>query len=141
MSTIAKQTVGQKVGSYVKYQREKQNLSINELGKKTSLTPSYLMRLEQGAYKTIGYDAIQKLANGFTMPREDFLYKCGLIRTRYDLPPIEYYLKEVYQFPPEAIENVKLMIELMRFKFKSEITELKKAHKKYWAEKSSKSTE
>lgn len=120
------ETTGQKIGKYVKYQREKRSLSINEFAKQCNLSPSFVARLEQSAYDTVTYDVIEKLAHGFSMLRRDLLYKAGLIRSTSKLPPIDYFLREEYQLPQEAIDTVKLIIEFMQFKHEAAIAELDK---------------
>jgi len=123
-----------KVGKYTKYQREKRGFSLNEFAKKIGVTTSFLLRLERGNYQNVSYDVLKKLAIGFEMSIEDFLYKCKLIESSSTLPPLEYYLKEMYQFPEDAINDIKLLIMLLKEKYKKEIKQLKGKHKEYWEE-------
>lgn len=126
---------GTKIGKYVNYQRMKRELSLNELGKQTGMATSFLLRLERGVYQNVKFDVIEKLAEGFDMTIEDFLIKCGIIEESHKLPPLEYYLKEQYQLPPEAISDTKLFIELLKMKYKKEIQHMKTLHKSYWKNK------
>lgn len=128
------QSVAYKIGKYVKYQREKKNFSLNEFAKRVSLDVSFIMRLENGVYHSIKFDVIEKLAGGFETDIEDFLRKCQITsgRNKTSLPPLEFYLKETYQFPDEAIEDIKLFLRLIKIKYKDQIKEMKKAHKSYW---------
>ncbi len=126
---------GTKIGKYVNYQRMKRELSLNELGKQTGMATSFLLRLERGVYQNVKFDVIEKLAEGFDMTIEDFLTKCGIIEESHKLPPLEYYLKEQYQLPPEAISDTKLFIELLKMKYKKEIQHMKTLHKSYWKNK------
>ena len=100
------------------------------------ITPSFLMRLENGVYQNIKFDVIEKISEAFQMSPEDFLKKCQVISGSVQLPPIEYYLKELYQFPEEAIEDVQLFFSFIEEKYKAEILEMKKAHTKFWKKKS-----
>ncbi len=101
-----KLSVGEKIGKYLRYQREKRGISINELAKSMELTPSFLMRLEKGSYSNVKFDVIEKIAYGFQMTVEDFLEKCEIISRAEGLPPIEFYLRETYQLPKKAIDDV-----------------------------------
>ncbi len=130
--TISEGSIGEKIGKYTKYQREKQGFSLNEYAKKIGVTTSFLLRLEKGTYKNVSLKIIEKLAQGFDMPITDFLLKCRIVSASETLPPIEYYLKEMYQFLNEAIEDVKLFVSVLKIKFKKQIQELEAKHKEYW---------
>lgn len=125
-------TIGYKVGKYTKYQRTKRAWSLNELAKRTGLTAPFLLRLERGSYKSVQFDIFEKIANGFEMTVEDFLEKCQIISGSHTLPPLEYYIKEKFQFPDEAIDDIKLFIALLKTKYKKQILELKEKHNIYW---------
>lgn len=129
---MKKDSIGARIGKYTKYQRQKRNLSLNAFAKKISLTTSFLLRLERGTYQNVKFDVIEKLAAGFAMTVEDFLLKCEIISYSQTVPPIEYYLKEMYQFPKDAIEDTKLFIDFLNIKYKKQIKELKTIHKNYW---------
>lgn len=125
-------SAGSKIGRYIKYQREKRGFSLNYFAKITGVTTSFLLRLEKGDYSSISINAIEKIASGFGMTTGDFLSKCQIIESSHTLPPLEYYLKEKYQFPDEAIRDFKLLVRLLRAKYKKEITSLKTIHEAYW---------
>jgi|GEM_PF-2840895 len=129
-------SVAGKIGTYTQYQRKKRDLTLNEFAKIADITPSFLMRLENGVYQNIKFDVIEKISEAFQMSPEDFLKKCQVISGSVQLPPIEYYLKELYQFPEEAIEDVQLFFSFIEEKYKAEILEMKKAHTKFWKKKS-----
>src|SRR5258708_22885494 len=132
MKKINSDYVAAKIGTYIQYQRQKRELSLNEFAKLANITPSFLMRLENGVYQNIKFDAIEKLAASLQMTAEDFLRKCQVISSSEGLPPLEYYLKELYQFPEEAINDVMLFFSFIQEKYKNEIIEMKKAHTKFW---------
>jgi transcriptional regulator with XRE-family HTH domain len=125
-------SAGSKIGRYTKYQREKRGFSLNYFAKITGLTTSFFLRLEKGEYASISISAIEKIARGFDMTIGDFLHKCQIIESSHTLPPLEYYLKEKYQFPDDAIKDFKLLVRLLRVKYKKEISELKNIHEAYW---------
>lgn len=131
------QSIAQKIGKYTKYQREKKKYSLNEFAKRVDLDVSFIMRLENGVYQSIKFDVIEKLAHGFEMDIENFLRKCQITssKNKANLPSIEFYMKETYQFPDEAIEDLKLFIQVLKLKYKNQIGKMKKAHNHYWEKK------
>ena len=71
-------TVGEKIGEYVAYQRDKRGWTLQEFADRTGLTPSFVLRLEKGEYRSVGFDAIEKLAKGFAMEIGELLSKCNI---------------------------------------------------------------
>ncbi len=134
MSTQTKpqKSSAQKIGCYLKYQREKRDLSLNELAQKSELTASFLFRLEKGEYQSVKLDVIEKLTKALDMSVTEFLEKCDITNSQLDLPSLPHYLKEKFQFPPEAISDCEIMIEVLQKKYQKEIQQQKKQHKKYW---------
>ncbi len=132
----SKQTIGSKIGKYIKYQRVKKGYSLNELARMTDFDTSFLMRLEKGVYQSVKLDVLERLSAGFDMTLEDLLEKCGLVSAKgdKDLPSLEFYLKEKFQFPKEAISDLKLMVKVIEDKYKEEISDMKKMHTEYWRE-------
>lgn len=130
-------STGQKIGDYSRYQREKRGWTLNQLAELTSLTPSFLFRLENGEYQTVKFDVIQKLASGLQMTVRSLLWKCQLIESEdaSDLPSLEYYLKEKFQFSVEAIDDTKLFLDFIHKKYSHQIKENKQTHKVYWKKK------
>lgn len=124
--------IADKIAKYTKYQREKKGISINEFARITGLTPSFISRLESLDYQDIRFAVAEKLAKGLTMSLEDFLRKCKIIDIKNELPPLEYWLKEKYQFTPKAIDDVSLFVEFISKKYKTKIDIEKEIHNKYW---------
>ena len=67
---------GEKIGKYIKYKRTQKKVSLNEFAKQADITPSFLLRLENGAYQSLKIDFIMKLAAGLQISLEEFLRKC-----------------------------------------------------------------
>ena len=128
-------TYASKIGKYVQYQRKKRKISINQFANRIGVTPSFLSRLEKGEYDSIKLSMVEKMAYGLKMSLIDLLKKIGINSDKSKLPEIDFYLREKYQFPKEAIDDVKLMIELVKKKYKSQIKQQKVDHKKYWNQK------
>lgn len=132
MSTQNSPTVVEKIGQYLKYQREKRQLSLAEFSKVLDLDPSFLHRVEKGYYQSVSFDVAQKIAAGLHMTLSDFLIKCDITPSRFVLPTLEYYCKEMYQFPDAAIRDIKMFIQFLQLKYKDDISFMKKRHKEYW---------
>lgn len=125
-------STAEKIGDYLAYQRVKRGYSLGEFSKRSGLATSFILRLERGEYKTVKFDIIEKIAEGLSMSIEDFLMESDIIKNTRYVYPLEYYFREMYQFPESAIEDLKLFIELLEKKYKDEIEFQKKEHKKYW---------
>lgn len=129
---MKQKSVAAKIGTYLKYQREKRSLSLGDFAKLTSLDPSFIHRVERGYYNGLSFDAVEKIATGLNMSLEDLLAKCNITPSRFTLPTIEYYFKEQFQFPDEAIKDVKLFISFLEKKYKKDIRKMKEKHQQYW---------
>ena len=130
-----------KIGKYLKYQREKREKSLNEFSRILDVDPSFLLRLEQGVYHNIGFEVVEKLARGMDMAIEDLLGKAGLLSREADeLPEIEYYFKDKYQYPRQAIHDVQIFLKFVEVRYKEDIAKRRKAHKEYWSKKVNKKT-
>ena len=127
------QSTGKKIGTYVKYQREKRGLSLRAYAETTSLTPSYLSRLENGEYHSVSFAVIDRLAHGFQMPIPEFLKKCQITEELHTpLPDIEFYLREKYQLPTAAVEDMMIFFRFIKEKYQHDINSLQKKHRTYW---------
>lgn len=133
--TPSNSNVVEKIGRYLKYQREKRELSLAEFAKLLDLDPSFLHRVEKGYYQSVSFDVAEKIALGLHMSLEDFLGKCGITPAKCVLPTLEYFCKEVYQFPDSAIHDLKLFIGFLQQKHKDDIAHMKKKHDAYWKKK------
>ncbi len=107
-------SAGAKIGRFLNYWRKQNNLSLGAFSKSSNLTSSFILRLEKGDYRSVKFDVIEKIAKCLKMTEEDFLRHCEIIPSKRELPSLEYFLAEKYQFPPQAIEEVKLIIEFIR---------------------------
>ncbi len=132
MSKESPVTTGMKVGRYLKYQRKKQALSLQEFAQMCSLSPSYLFKLEQGKFASVSFDMLKKISDGLKIPIVSLLRKCELISEEDSLSSLDFFLKEKYQFPEQAILGVKIVIEVLQKQYANEIKNFQKAHKKYW---------
>ena len=129
------QSTAEQIAKYLKYQRKKRHLSITQLAKGAEVSPSYISKLEQGQYQSITFDVLQNIAHALDMKTVDFLRKCGLISEERSLPTLEYYLKEKYRFPPQAIIDIINFIEFSEYKYKADIEREENIHQKYWQAK------
>lgn len=130
--SMSVQTNGEKIGQYVHYQRSKRKLSLNQFAKNIKVDPSFLQRLEVGKYQGVGLNVLEKIAKGFDMSLEDLLRKSRITSYQHQLPKIEFYLREMYQFPDGAINECRSFISFLQNQYKKEIGLLKKQHDGYW---------
>ncbi len=129
---MKQESTANKIGKYLKYQRQKRGLSLVGFAKLTSLDPSFIHRVEKGYYNGVSFDAIEKMATGLNMTVEVFLAKCQITPTHCALPSLEFYFKEHFQFPESAIRDVELFISFLQEKYKAEIAKMKAKHDLYW---------
>jgi transcriptional regulator with XRE-family HTH domain len=124
-----------KIGRYLKYQRDKRELSLAEFAKLLEVDASFLHRLEKGYYQSVSFDVAEKIAKGLHMNLEDFFTKCGIMPARCVLPTLEFFCKETYQFPDAAIHDLKTFVGFLQVKYKDDIAFMKKKHDAYWKKK------
>lgn len=129
------ESLGQKIGAYIKYQRDKRKLTITELAERSRLTSAYISRLEQGDYESPSLEAIEQLAKALRMPLQAMLNKSGALNEPIELPDLAYYLHEKFQFPPEAIEDIELFIEFVKKKHQKAIKRYQAVGKKFWRDR------
>lgn len=126
-------SIGKKIANYIKYQREKRGLSLNQFARLIEVDVSFLLRLEKGVYDDLKLSTIIKIAKVLNMNVVDFLIKCQIIdEKKISVPSLEFYLKEKFQLPPEAIDDVSTFIQFLQKKHREEIKKLKKMHDQYW---------
>lgn len=130
-------TVVEKIGRYLKYQREKRKLSLADFAKLLDVDASFLHRVEKGYYQSVSFDVAEKIAKGLQMNLEDLFIKCEITRSRFVLPTLEYFCKETYQFPDAAIHDLKIFVDFLQIKYKEDIAYMKKKHDAYWSKKRS----
>lgn len=130
-----KPSLGQKIGEYVKYQREKRQLTITQLAEDAKLTAAYISRLEQGDYDSPSLEACQQLSEALRMPLWAFLTKSGATDIPIDLPDLAFYLHEKYQYPPEAIADIELFVKFIEKKYQADIKRYHIEHNKYWKDR------
>lgn len=62
--------------------RDKFGLSPAELAKRSELDPSYISKLEDGAYKSLSIKVSKALAKGFGLTLKDFMDELGLFEEK-----------------------------------------------------------
>ncbi len=75
-------------------------MSIQQIANRTMLTPTYIYKLEAGAFKTIGIENLLKLARFYKIPIETLLKKVGFLDSSgNELPEFSFYLRSKYRSP------------------------------------------
>lgn len=62
----------------IRRKREEQSLSLNQLEERSSLSASFIMRLEKGERKNASIEVIFKLANALEIDIGDLVQKCQI---------------------------------------------------------------
>ena len=110
----------QKLGRYLKNLREELGLSMHEVARRSSLTPSYISKIETGnVFKSINTDSLVNFSNAYEIPVIAILEEAGFLeKSKDDLPGFATYLKLKYRFPHQAIRDMEIAREIMLKKYK-----------------------
>ncbi len=94
------------LGKFIRAQREKQHMSLNELARRSGTDASSILRIERGETRP-SVETMRGLAKGLNVPVADVYAKAGVTKPS-DLPAIEPYLRTKYgrQLPAEARAEV-----------------------------------
>jgi len=107
------------LGKYLKTLREELNLSMRDVAKQTSLTPSYISKLETGnTFKSINVDSLIAFSKVYKIPITALLEEAGFLDKEDDLPQLSTYLKMKYDLPPQAIRDIEIFKEFVENKYK-----------------------
>lgn len=89
-----------RLGKLFKNERGKLKMSIQQIANRTMLTPTYIYKLEVGAFKTIGIENLLKLARFYKIPIETLLKKVGFLDSSgNELPEFSFCLRSKYRYP------------------------------------------
>lgn len=100
-----------KLGKIVKNYRDRLDLTLEQLNKKTGLSKGFISRLEKGDYdeKNISLNSIIKLARGFDIKVKEILDALNVIEQN-EPPSLRMYLREKYNISKnedaDMIENL-----------------------------------
>lgn len=107
------------LGAYLKKIREGLGLSMHEVSRRSSLTPSYISKIETGTvFKTISAQALVEFSNTYNVPVPIILEKMYLVeRDEDELPGLSSYLRLKYDAPPDAVQEMKIVWRIVKEKY------------------------
>lgn len=107
------------LGKYLKTLREESGLSMRDVAKQTSLTPSYISKIETGdTFKSINVDSLIAFSKAYRIPITALLEEAGFLEKEDDLPQLSTYLKIKYNLSPQAIRDIGIFKEFIENKYK-----------------------
>lgn len=84
-------------GSYLRYLRDLRGLSITELSRKSTVSPSYISRLEHGGRKPPKPDVLKRLAPHLGIGYNELMLKAGhLVESDEDLRIEDPEMKQLF---------------------------------------------
>ncbi|MBI2462915.1 MAG: helix-turn-helix transcriptional regulator [Candidatus Spechtbacteria bacterium] len=109
----------QLLGQYLKSLRLDFGLSMHEIARRTSLTPSYISKIESGAvFQSITVQTLQEFAKAYNLPVQLILERAGFIEESADgLPALGAYLKSKHRAPHQAVQEMELAWEIIKKKY------------------------
>lgn len=107
------------LGRYLKKIRKDSGYSIRHVARNTSISPSYLSKIESGKFfKTIGIDTLVSLSNFYGIPPASLLEEAGFTKKQSDfLPDFPQYLRSKFKLSPQAIRDLVFAKELVEKKY------------------------
>ncbi|HUC89335.1 MAG TPA: helix-turn-helix transcriptional regulator [Patescibacteria group bacterium] len=107
----------QKLGETLKHKREHMGWSIRELARRTDLSDTTVMRIEQGLRAAPSPDVLAKLAETLELSLAD-LYTLAGYAVPADLPSMPAYLRVKYRnLPQPARDELNNYLERLKDKY------------------------
>jgi transcriptional regulator with XRE-family HTH domain len=105
------------LGKLLQTKREELKLSIREVARQTDLTPSTIMRIEQGQRAAPSPDVLAKLADALELSLAE-LYTLAGYAVPTDLPSMPAYLRVKYRdLPAPARDELNKYLEQLKHKY------------------------
>ncbi|OGZ58341.1 MAG: hypothetical protein A2827_03860 [Candidatus Spechtbacteria bacterium RIFCSPHIGHO2_01_FULL_43_30] len=104
------------LGQYLKGVRSDLGLSMYEVAKRTTLTPSYISKIENGnAFHTISAHILIEFSKCYNLPIVTILERSGFVPpTEDEFPGLSSYLRLKYNAPPHAVSDMELAWEIVK---------------------------
>lgn len=97
--------------------RKSSGLTLDELAKKTTLSKSFLSKIENGEFdeQNVSLDTIIKLAKGFDVKVKEILSQLKVMNESPVTPPLKLYLRQRYGVSnQEAVKIIEDMIKHLK---------------------------
>lgn len=107
------------LGDYLKRIRLDLGLSMHEVARRTSLTPSFISKLESGAvFQSVNAQALIEFSKCYSIPVETILERAGFLPPKEDeLPGLGTYLRLKYKAPQQAAQEMEIAWEIVKKKY------------------------
>lgn len=112
------------LGKYLKNLREDLGLSMHEVARRSSLTPSYISKIESGnVFKTVGVQALVEFSKVYNIPPGLIIEKMNLTEREEDeLPGLAPYLRIKYGATANAVQEMEIAWRIVKEKHMPQIT-------------------
>jgi len=117
MKKVSREMVS--LAQYLKRLRTDFGLSMHEVARRTTLTPSYISKMEGGTtFQTISARALVEFARCYNIPPSVILERAGFIpESEDDLPGLASYLRLKYKTPHQAVQEMEIAWEIVKRKY------------------------
>lgn len=107
------------LSDYLKRVRLDLGLSMHEVARRTSLTPSFISKLESGTvFQTINAQALVEFSRCYSIPVQTILERAGFLPPSEDeLPGLGTYLRLKYKAPHQAGQEMEIAWEITKKKY------------------------
>jgi len=107
------------LAEYLKRIRLDLGLSMHEVARRTTLTPSFISKLESGSvFQTISAQALVEFSRCYNIPAQTILERAGFLPESEDeLPGLGTYLRLKYKAPHEAAHEMEIAWEIVKKKY------------------------
>lgn len=122
MKKISKKRIPKEMmmlGGYLKSVRTDFGLSMHDVARRASLTPSYISKIEGGStFQTISAHALIEFSRVYNIPPQLILERSGFMPENEDeLPGIASYLRIKYKAPQNAVQEMEIAWEIIKKKY------------------------
>jgi len=107
------------LGKYLKNMRTDLALSMHEVARRTTLTPSYISKIENGVtFQTISTHGLVEFSKVYNIPPHIILERSGFVSESEDeLPGLASYLRLKYKIPHNAVQEMEIVWEIIKKKY------------------------
>ena len=107
------------LGDYLRRVRTDLGMSMHEVARRTTLTPSYISKMESGnTFQTISAHGLVEFSNCYNTPASVILEKAGFTpESEDDLPGLPSYLRLKYKAPHQAVQEMEIAWSIIKQKY------------------------
>ena len=109
----------ERLGRYVRGKRAAAGLTLRQLEARSGIDHAWISRLERGEYIKPDPRYLARLADALDVEVTDLYPEAGY-QTGSDLPGFEPYLRARYDFPDDAVEQLKAHFNLINARYQTQ---------------------